>query len=190
MEMRFGGVILSGGGGVRLGGADKGAIEAGGLTLLERAVDAFLDAEDIVVVGDDVPLERPVTFRREQPRGSGPAAAVIAGLTGFLHLPEYVGVLAVDMPYVSAATFRRLRAAATADGALLIDAEGRRQYLCGVYNTALLRAVGSTDLMGMSMKVLLRSLDLVEVAAIGREASDIDTWDDIRRLREMTDHRG
>ena len=39
-----------------------------GRTLLERALDALLDAAEVVVVGEPVPTSRPVTFTRESPR--------------------------------------------------------------------------------------------------------------------------
>ena len=33
-------------------GADKASVEHAGRTLLEHAIDAFLDADEVVVVGD------------------------------------------------------------------------------------------------------------------------------------------
>lgn len=57
-----------GGRGSRLDGVDKAGIEVGGRTLLEWALDAVIDAREVVVVGDPVPTERPVTFTRESPR--------------------------------------------------------------------------------------------------------------------------
>ncbi|MCD6638569.1 MAG: NTP transferase domain-containing protein, partial [Nocardioides sp.] len=64
----FCGVILAGGTAARLGGADKASIELGGRTLLEIAIDAFLDADEVVVVGPEtVRTTRPVTFVREDP---------------------------------------------------------------------------------------------------------------------------
>jgi molybdopterin-guanine dinucleotide biosynthesis protein A len=186
---RLGAVVLAGGAAARLGGADKAAVEAGGRTLLAHALDALVDVDDVVVVGPDVPTERPVTFRREDPPGGGPAAAVVAGLTGFVRLPERVAVLAVDMPRVRPATIRRLAdAAATADGAVLVD-DGRRQHLCGVYDAALLVAAGAGDTHGLAVHELLRTFDLVEVAAEGAEARDIDTWDDVRAWREELEGR-
>jgi molybdopterin-guanine dinucleotide biosynthesis protein A len=184
----LGAIVLAGGGAVRLGGADKAGIEGGGRTLLEHALDALVDVDDVVVVGPEVRTDRPVTFRREDPPGGGPAAAVVAGLTGFVRLPARVVVLAVDMPWVRSATVRRLRAAAEGhDGAVLLDDDGRRQPLCGVYDTALLRAAGAGDVHGMPVRELVRTLDVVTVAAAGEEARDIDTWADVRSWREQLD---
>jgi molybdopterin-guanine dinucleotide biosynthesis protein A len=182
---RWGAIVLAGGGAVRLGGADKGSLEAGGRTLLERALDALVDVDDVVVAGDEVRTERPVTFRREDPAGGGPAAAIVTALTGFVRLPDRVVVLAVDMPWVRPATIGRLRAAAQGhDGAVLVDPAGRRQPLCGAYDAALLRAAGAGDTHGMPVRELVRGLDLAEVRAAGDEARDVDTWADVRALRE------
>ena len=52
-----GAVILTGGSAVRLNGADKASIELGGLTLLEHALGAVVDVDEVVVVGDPVPDE-------------------------------------------------------------------------------------------------------------------------------------
>lgn len=183
----LGAIVLTGGGAVRLGGVDKGAVEAGGRTLLEHALDALVDVDDVVVVGPDVLTDRPVTFRREDPAGGGPAAAVVCGLTGFPRRPGRVVVLAVDMPWVRPDTITRLvEAAAGHDGAVLVDGDGRRQHLCGVYDAAMLAAAGASDTHGMSMHELLRTLDLAQVAARGDEARDVDTWDDVRAWREQT----
>ena len=68
---RLGAVVLTGGSAVRLDGADKASIELGGLTLLEHALGALVDVDEVVVVGDHVPTTRPVTFTREDPRHGG-----------------------------------------------------------------------------------------------------------------------
>ena len=65
----FCGVVLAGGTAARMDGIDKASVELAGRTLLEYAVDAFLDADEVVVVGPDtVRTARPVTFV-----GRGPA---------------------------------------------------------------------------------------------------------------------
>lgn len=195
-----GGVVLTGGTAVRLDGADKAGIELGGSTLLERSLAALADVPEVVVVGPETPTGRPVTFRREDPPGGGPAAAVLAGLTGFVRLPDLVVVLAVDMPLVSAATVARLLAAATGprdagadapapEGAVLVDDDGRQQFLCAAYRPEALTARtavaggGPRPGRGLSMRHLLSGLRLVEVAARGLEAADVDTWADLSRLR-------
>lgn len=184
----FGAIVLSGGGAARLGGADKASVEVGGRTLLEHALDAVVDAGEVVVVGAEVPTVRPVTFTREDPVGGGPAAGLLAGLRGFARRPERVVVLAVDMPLVSPDTVRRLLDAARDDGAVLVDASGRKQYLCAAYSTsALERASGGATGHGVAMRDLVGGLDLVEVASVGGEARDLDTWQDLAELRQVFD---
>jgi molybdopterin-guanine dinucleotide biosynthesis protein A len=183
----LGGVVLTGGGAARVGGADKASIEVAGETLLERALRALAEVQDVVVVGDEVPTGRPVTFLREDPPGGGPAAGLLAGLAGFPRVPRLVVVLAVDMPLVTPGTVRRLAASAAVDGALLVDGDGRRQYLCAVYRTEALLAAAPEppEQHGLPVRRLVGKLDLVEVPAVGGEAQDVDTWDDLRALRSQ-----
>lgn len=183
---RIGGIILAGGSGTRLGGADKASVEIAGTTLLERAIDALIDLREIVVVGDPVPTTRPVTFTREDPAGGGPAAGLLAGLRAFTSTPAWVVVLAVDMPGVTAATIRRITASQGPDGSVLVDGAGRRQPLCAVYVTASLERnrPSYADEHGMSVRSLVEGLDLADVRALGIEARDVDSWADLRDLRE------
>ncbi len=177
-------VVLAGGRGSRLGGADKASVEVGGRTLLARALDAVLDAVEVVVVGEPVPTERPATFVLEEPRHGGPVAGLLVGRAQLLRAPERLAVVAVDMPHLSPGTLRRLGHAATGhDGAVLVDPDGRRQ-LTLVLETARLDAVapGVEERHGMALHRLLVGLDLVEVAAIGPEHRDVDTWADLRDL--------
>ena len=87
-------------------------MEVAGLTLLEHVLGALAEVPEVVVVGDEVGTSRPVTFLREDPAGGGPAAGLLAGLTGFPRPPRLVVVLAVDMPLVTTATVGRLVQAA------------------------------------------------------------------------------
>ncbi|WP_263167868.1 DUF6457 domain-containing protein [Streptomyces sp. SCSIO ZS0520] len=77
---RFDAVILAGGGARRLGGADKPGLRVGGRRLLDRVLTACADAERTVVVAAPRPTVRPVHWTREEPPGSGPVAALAAGL--------------------------------------------------------------------------------------------------------------
>lgn len=189
--MRLGAVVLTGGTAARLGGADKAAIEIGGVTLLERALAATQTAVEVVVVGEQVPTSRPVTWTREDPPGGGPAAGLLAALDWFARPPDLVAVLAVDMPWVTPGTFarltERLAAAPAYDAAVLVDGDGRTQPLCAVYRFSALRRAAPADLEtrhGLPVRRLLAPLTLLEVEAVGDEAHDIDTWEDLRAARE------
>jgi molybdopterin-guanine dinucleotide biosynthesis protein A len=183
-------VILTGGTAVRLGGVDKASIEIGGVTLLERALAATMAAVEVVVVGTEVPTSRPVTWTREDPAGGGPAAGLLAGLDRFARIPDVVCALAVDMPRVNPGTVARLTWAVEADpeidGALLVDASGRRQPLAAVYRRSSLEAARPADPEsehGLPMRRLIGELGLAEVPSVGEEAHDLDTWEDLRALR-------
>ncbi|KRE94299.1 molybdopterin-guanine dinucleotide biosynthesis protein [Nocardioides sp. Soil774] len=181
----FSGVVLAGGTAARMGGIDKASVELDGRTLLAHALDAFIDADEVVVVAPtSVPTDRPVTTVCEDPPRGGPVAGLLTGVDALLRRPRMVGVLAVDMPRVGAATMRRLREAARGhDGAFLVGADGRRQ-LAGVLDAARLDDV-RPELEGqhsMALHRLLAPLRLAEVPAIGDEAVDIDSWTDLRDL--------
>lgn len=177
-------VVLAGGRAVRMDGADKASVEYLGRTLLEHALEALLDAAEVVIVGDPVPTTRPVTFTREDPRFGGPVAALLTGRDALVRAPRTIGVLAVDMPLVGPETFRRLHeAAAGRDGAFLTDAGGRRQ-LAGVLDAARLDEVrpDREHQHGMPLHRLLAPLDLAEIAPEGAEGRDVDSWADLRDL--------
>ena len=180
----FSAVVLAGGVAARRDGADKASVELHGRTLLAWALDAVIDAGEVVVVGEPVPTERPVTFTREDPRYGGPVAALLTGRDALLQPRSWLAVLACDMPYLTAHTFQRLRAAAEGrDGAVLVGPDGRRQ-LTLVLDVDRLDAVrpGHEEQHGLALHRLIGPLDLVEVPAEGREHRDVDTWTDVRDL--------
>lgn len=182
----FGAVVLAGGRGSRLGGADKATVEVGGRTLLARALEAVIDASEVVVVGAQVPTDRPVTFVREDPAYGGPAAGLLTGRDAMLRGLPALAVLAVDMPRVTSATIRRLQAAAEGrDGAALTDPGGHRQ-LALVLATDRLDAVRPPleQQHGASLRSLLAPLDIAAVPAHDQEHRDVDTWEDLRDIAD------
>lgn len=181
----FAAVVLAGGTGARMSGVEKAGIELEGRTLLEHALDAVVDATEVVVVGDPVPTGSAATFVREDPPYGGPAAALLTGLGALRSEPSTVVVLAVDMPRVTPRTVRRLRQAmAGRDGAALVDGAGRQQ-LAMALDVGTLRATAPPyeSWHGLPLRDLLAPLDLVAVAAVGDEDRDVDTWADLRDLR-------
>ena len=186
-------VIVAGGSGRRLGGVDKPALVVGGRSLLRRALDAVPRAV-VVVVGPLRDLPESTRQVTEDPPGSGPAAAAAAGVAALPALADdaLVAVLAADLPGITPATVERLAMAVRSDGnpagrapagSVLVDAEGRRQYLVGVFRLGpLLAAARAADWAGQSVRALLGPLIDVEVAALAGEAADVDTPDQYRRL--------
>ena len=181
----YGAVVLAGGRASRLGGFDKASVEIGGRTLLELALDAVIDAAEVVVVGEQVPTERPVSFVLESPRWGGPVAALLTGYDLLLRPGRLVVVIAVDMPHVTHRTIRRLCAgAAERDGAVLVGPDGRRQLALALRRERLDGVRPDLEGQhGMAVHTLLSDLDIAEVAAVEDEHRDVDTWEDLRDLR-------
>lgn len=133
---------MAGGSGRRLGLVDKPALLFGAGTLLDIALDAVAPART-VVVGPPRTLPPQVLQTREHPPGGGPAAAVAAGLEVVAAQQdppdaqgELVAVLAADLPGVDAGSIDLLTAAVLGrqlSGAVLLDPDGRSQYLAGVW---------------------------------------------------------
>ncbi len=175
-------IVLAGGRGTRLGGADKGALDVGGRTLLQRALDATSACARVVVVGDVV-APPGVVVTRERPPHGGPAAAVGAGLD---HVDaEWVLLLPCDLPEAAAAVAALLAAGRARDGVVAVDADGRRQHLLCLARTSSLRAsvAGSGTLEGAPLRVLLAPLELAEAPLPARLTQDVDTWHDLERAR-------
>lgn len=188
----LGAIVLTGGTGARLGGVDKAGLVLGGLSLLARALAAVDAAGQVVVVGERTETARTVTWAREQPAGGGPAAGVLAGLDALAPLPLWVCVLAVDMPWVTAATVGRLldavsrRVTDPPDGAVLLDDGGTPQTLAAVYRSAALQAARpAAGAHNLSLRSLVGGLGLVEVPAVGNEARDVDTPADLEAMHVL-----
>jgi molybdopterin-guanine dinucleotide biosynthesis protein A len=187
----FDALVLAGGAGRRLGGADKATIEIGGQTLLDRTIAAVAAARTLVIAGPPRVTVAPGTDRvrwcREQPPGGGPVAGLAAGLA---HLDgDLVVVLAVDMPRVAPAVPALLAALATgpseAAASVLVDAHGRRNFLAAAWRRAALEAAVAAlpDAAGAAMRVLYGERTVVEVTDPDGWGADIDTVADFDRAR-------
>lgn len=183
----WGAVILTGGTARRLGGTDKAGLVVAGRSLIERALAAVEHAAEVVVVGPVTEVSGPVRFVREEPAYGGPGAGLSTGVQALT--ADLAVVLAVDLPFVTAATVGRLLEAAPGhDGAVLVDAGGRRQLVLVVRRSALLDRL-SEPVTGLPVWRLLDGLELAEVAAIGAEAHDVDTWSDLEGCDTEADRR-
>jgi molybdopterin-guanine dinucleotide biosynthesis protein A len=183
MASPFDAVVLAGGAGRRMGGprgTDKAALDVGGDTLLDRVLAAVAGAQRCVVVGPRRPTAWPATFTVEEPAGSGPAAAIVHGLS-LVDAPSVV-VVAADMPFAATAVPKLLDAltGADVDAAMLVDESGRRQPLLAAYRAdALRRRAEGRDWRGASVRSLTEGLTVAEIAAVGDEALDCDTPDQL-----------
>ena len=185
--MTFDAVILAGGRSARLGGIPKAQLVLDGTTLLQRTLNAAQDARQIVVVGDVDAAEVSSTtiVTREDPPFGGPAAAIAAGLGATTGVAaDWVLVLACDMPGVASAVPVLLSGLA-ADGAVAVDDVGREQYLLALYRRAALeKELGALEVpvSGMSVRALIKELDVTAVNVPFGSSADVDTWDDAARL--------
>ncbi|MGW1745246.1 NTP transferase domain-containing protein [Streptomyces sp. NPDC002092] len=189
-------VVLAGGAARRLGGADKPGVHIGGRALLDRVLTACADARTTVVVAGSRPTARPVLWAREDPPGGGPLAALGAGL--HRTTAEQTVVLSADLPFLGAATVRRLLSALHAsgtEGVLLTDADGRDQPLVAAYRTPALRrelaalATEHGSLTGLPLRRLTAALHLTRVPD-PVASFDCDTWDDIATARARIREHG
>jgi molybdopterin-guanine dinucleotide biosynthesis protein A len=160
-----------------------------------RVLDALTAADPRVVVGPPglaALLPAGVRLTQESPAGSGPVAAVHAGVRLLDAGVDRVSVVSADLPFLTATVVSGLSAALAvgADVAVLVDGADRPQWLCAVWRRASLdrrlAAVGDPD--GVRVR------DLVGDAAVHKLALsagagpppwlDCDTADDLRRAEE------
>ena len=163
-------------------GVDKLAVDVGGLPLIERALSALSGAGKVIAVGPRRPLSRDVVWTWERPRGAGPVAALAAGLD--LCRQPLIAALAADMPFVSPEVIAELiDARGGGDGAILVDAGGRDQFLCAIYRADALRnSLSRMPAEHGSMRELLKGIDLRRVSH-SVAAMDCDTWDEVEQAR-------
>jgi molybdopterin-guanine dinucleotide biosynthesis protein A len=194
-------VILAGGAARRLGGVAKPLVPVGGRPMLDRVLAAVADASVTVVVGPAGLAVPPGVLRvSEQPPGGGPVAALAAGLaavdgeTAAEHQEaDTLAVLAADLPFLTPKAMSHLRATldeSTVDGALFVDGNGRRQTLCGVWRTAVLRRrLGELPKHhGAALRHLVAGLAVREVTSDEQPPPwyDCDSPDDLDRARRWS----
>jgi molybdopterin-guanine dinucleotide biosynthesis protein A len=181
-------------------GTDKALLEFGGQRLVERAAAVLVAvAQPVMEVGpgwSDLPAVR------EDPAGGGPLAALGAGAAA-LRSAGHGGpvlVLAVDMPGVGVELLRLL-AERPGPATAVPRAGGHPQPLCARYGPEALAAIDGLLAAGeRSLRALLATVDSGgsgggigigwvepeewEPVAGPTAFSDVDTPEDLRRLRE------
>ncbi len=181
----FDAVVLAGGASRRMGGGDKTALDLGGVSLLDRALEGAAGAQQTVVVGAARPTKRDVLWTREEPSGGGPAAALASGLR--LVSAPFVLALAGDLPFVTGRTVARLLAAAQPSGAVMLDDDGRVQWLLSCWPTGLLRGALGGNQAGRALHRQLAPLKPEHVAG-GHEWPewfDCDHPEDVVAAKEL-----
>jgi molybdopterin-guanine dinucleotide biosynthesis protein A len=169
----FDAVVLAGGRAARAGGIDKPALQLGNRTLAGWVAGAAVDAgaARVIIVGPERELlgagslpPGGTTFVREDPPGTGPVAALRAGLAEVTS--PLVALLASDLPFVRGrhlVPLLRTTSGADATGAVLLDDAARAQWLTSCWRTAVLqRALARYQ--GASLHRLLRPLRPVMLA--------------------------
>jgi molybdenum cofactor guanylyltransferase len=191
----FDAVILAGGRGTRLGGADKPGLTVGSSTMAASVASAAVaaGAGRVVLVGPPradlvlicAPLPRGLTVVREEPPGAGPVPALRAGLTR-VRAP-WVALLAADLPFLHGADISSLLAAATRGtpaGVVMADAEGAPQWLAGCWQTASLRAA-LLEYRGSSLRGLLGPLRPALIGPAAMPSREPPPWLDCDTPAEL-----
>ncbi|MFR9751256.1 NTP transferase domain-containing protein [Nocardia sp. 004] len=177
-------IVLAGGRASRMGGVDKPAIVIGGRSMLEVALAAVASCTRIAVVGPHRPELAPEIIQvREVPPGSGPVAAIDAGLRALGPAAPLVVVLAADLPFLSGhaiAELIRHETESGADAVFAADESGRPQYLIGVWRrSALAAALAELDSpINQPMKALVPAhAAIIPLRGVG----DCDTEEQLRQ---------
>lgn len=212
--MTYDAIVIAGGRARRLGGADKPSLTVGGRTLLDRTLAACRDASRTVVVGPRRPTSRPVRWTWEERPGSGPLAAVDAGVRA-TDAPTLL-VLSADLPFLRPVTVRRLLSAAWSEGVEgAIAYDGRDQPLLAAYRREpLLRELallatehGRLDHLPLRLltdelrlrRVTVGTVDRTERAGAPQETAagsaaldtaDCDTWEALAAARARIREHG
>jgi molybdopterin-guanine dinucleotide biosynthesis protein A len=186
--MRVGGLLLTGGESRRLG-VDKSTLLRDGEPLADRSARVLVSACDPVIeVG---PGASTLCAVREDPPGSGPLAAVVAG-TAALRAQGYVGpviVLAVDLPFIESMVLTWLAEHPTV-GTVVPRVGGREQSLCARYSPDALAvaeqlvAEGERSMRSLLAAVRVTSLDEDAWAGVcdAQAFADVDSPADLERL--------
>ncbi|MCJ0903520.1 NTP transferase domain-containing protein [Rhodococcus sp. ARC_M6] len=184
-------IVLAGGRASRMGGVDKPGLVIHGRRLLDIALAATAHLDTRVVVGPNrADLDTSIVQTQESPIGSGPVAAIWAGITA-ADIPEdaVVLVLAADLPHLGRDTIDALIAAPSTSVPVTcaVDERNRTQFLLSAWMFSELRQRISTlrnaaGLDNQPMKRLVAdSFSTLSVAG----TADCDTPEDLERARRL-----
>ncbi|MFI1463477.1 NTP transferase domain-containing protein [Nocardia carnea] len=177
-------IVLAGGRASRMGGVDKPGLVVGGRSMLETALAAAGPGRTVVVGPPRPELAASILQTREPEPGSGPVAAIAAGVAALgTEVTAHVVVLAADMPFLTPAVIGELlQQSADFDAVFAADGNGRPQYLIGVWRyEALAARLRELDtVVNQPMKALVpRHTKMVTLAGV----DDCDTPGEIDAAR-------
>jgi molybdopterin-guanine dinucleotide biosynthesis protein A len=171
------GVVMAGGGATRFGGRPKGLETVGGRRILDRLVDAMVEAFGspplLVANAPDARAWRPDLEVVPDVR---PGLGALGGiLTAVVAGPAPVVVAAWDMPFVPAALLRTLAEGLVRADACLPESGGRRgvEPLCAAYGPGCLSAIeaslaaGDLRAVGFHRAITVDIVPLERVRAFG-----------------------
>ena len=186
--MTFSVVVLSGGSARRLG-RDKASTTINGISMIERVLRPISNDVQVIVVGEYAESNtREVIITREVPVGSGPLAALAAGLRHVTN--DKFLLLATDMPFVGELGLELLKildgASGGIDAIVPVDEEGIPQPLCAAYRSQSVRNAFARigDPTNGSMKRLVAELQY-------QSYDQHDAWNliDVDTLQNLEDAR-
>lgn len=186
-------VILAGGRASRLDGTDKASVDVDGRPLIDAAFAAVSGASPIIAVGPESVARPGVTVVREDPPFGGPVAGIHAALACLdaLGAPTETWLLACDLPRAEliVAQLHDVPIPENADGVVLVDVDGREQWLAGRYRLSSLRASldGLPAVRDVAVRRLLAPLNLHTVVDRVGATLDLDTWADVNTYRNQED---
>ena len=182
-------IIVAGGRGSRMGGADKASLRVGGQRLLDR-LHSYLPYGTPSVVVSPHWLGTPQVC--ETPLYGGPAAGIAAGyhfLAGQKSAQhgqhDLIAVLAVDAPE-SPLSIPKLIDGLGAHSVAVAATGNQIQPLCAIWRVdALGRALSRLGgVQNRSARSLLRAADSIAVVQVGEEVRDYDTPQQLRAYEQ------
>lgn len=182
--MRVAGAVLCGGRSSRMG-TDKALVEVAGVAMAVRVARALADAGCVTVSavgGDSSALEAlGLSVTADEWPGEGPLAGIVAALRAADEV-DAVAVMACDMPYLSAASVRKLvdGLAASSEAAVAVAITDRLQPLCAVWRRSASHSLASMLQTGeRRMQVVLAAMDAVHVSVNLQDVANMNTPADL-----------
>ena len=171
-------VVVLAGGSSRRFGSDKLAAPYGSTDLLTTVIASLSPAWDVMVVGPTRPVGREVGWVREDPAGSGPAAALVTGVCSTV-APTVLTVPG-DSPRAGRAAARLLTALAEHERVVAYDDRPNPLWL-GLRGAALdrVRTTEPADWVGLPARMLMQWIDPVEVTVPPTWLADVDLPTDV-----------